>query len=69
MTTILRKTERFEFYKAELMGVTAIQDNYTGRQTNWNTGSDAEEEKEHLLSLSDDDFDEYCEMQTVASVE
>lgn len=69
MTTILRKTDQFEFIQADLMGTTLIQDNYTGRQTAWNTGTEAEEEKDHLLSLSDEDFNEYCEMQTVASIE
>lgn len=69
MTTVLRKTDHFEFIEADQMGTTLIQDNYTGRQTAWNTGTEAEEEKKYLLSLNDESFDEYCEMQTVASIE
>ena len=64
MTTSIRHTKRFNYFEADQMGCTAIYDNYTGKQTNWNTGTEAEEEKEHIKTLNNEQFDEYCEMMT-----
>lgn len=64
MTTTIRETERFELFK-DIHGNTAICDKYTGRQSNWNTGSvEVRDEINHIKHLDNDGFDDYCEMMT-----
>ena len=64
MTNTIRETKRYQYFESTSMGCTAIYDKHTGSQSNWNTGTDADDEREHLDKLDDAGFDEYCEMMT-----
>ena len=62
MTTTIRKTERYQLFQ-DIYGNTAVCDNYTGAQTNWNANAtDVRDEINHVKHLNDEQFDEYCEM-------
>lgn len=62
MITVLRKTERYQFFQ-DIHGNTAVCDNYTGCQTNWNANAtDVRDEINLIKHLNNFQFEEYCEM-------
>ena len=60
MTRPIRQSERFQFFEEYFNGYTAIMDTKSGAISNWNTGSDAQEEKKFLISCTSEEFDIYC---------
>lgn len=56
----IRKVGNWEFFKDEITGVTAFTNPVLNFQSNWNTGTDAEEEIEAINKMSDSEFKEYA---------
>ena len=62
---ILRETKHWEFVEDSLHGVTSIQHKSVKElRTLWNTGYEAEQEKELIKILSDQEFILYCNEST-----
>jgi len=61
MTRLIRENKRYEFIQQNFNNSTSILDKKTQKMSNWNTGYEAEEEKEFLISGNDDAFNKYCE--------
>ena len=59
MTTI-KETVDYKLVK-DISGCTRICNKNTGCLSDWNCGSDARDEINHIKHLSVDEFDEYCE--------
>lgn len=60
MTRPIRQSERFQYFEEYFNKYTAIMDTKSGAISDWNTGSDAEEEKKFLISCTSEEFDLYC---------
>lgn len=56
MIEILKETERFKYFRENIMHFKAIIDKSTGKRTEWNITEDTLMEE-----LNDKDFDKYCE--------
>jgi len=54
--TIIREVKDWKFFKDDTMGVTAFSNESIGFQSDWNTGSDAEEEIESVSNMTDIEF-------------
>lgn len=59
MTKEIRKTDKYAFIK-DIHNNTSIIRLRDDKQTNWNTGYEAEEEKEFLINCTEDAFNQYC---------
>jgi hypothetical protein len=61
MTRPIRESNDFVYYEEFFNKYTAIMRRSDLELTDWNTGSDAEEEKEFLITCTDEQFKSYCE--------
>ena len=61
MTHLIRETSKFKFFQEIWNNYTAVIRLNDLEITNWNTGSEATEEKEYLSCCTEQEFNEYCE--------
>ena len=59
-TKILRNVNGWEFIYSKTMGVTTISNDEYNFIRNWNTGTDAQMEINHIKALTDKGFVKYC---------
>lgn len=59
MTREIRKTDKYIYIK-DVFNNTIIIRVRDNKQTNWNTGYEAEEEKDFLVNCNEEVFNQYC---------
>jgi succinate dehydrogenase flavin-adding protein (antitoxin of CptAB toxin-antitoxin module) len=63
MTQDLRSTQQYTLFEEFFNKYTAILRKSDLELTNWNTGAEGDEEKNFLLSCTEEEFNNYCKQQ------
>ena len=60
MTRTIKQSGNWKLIQDSYHKCTCLINKETGKQSNWNTGSDAKEEIVHCIGLTDIEFINYC---------